>query len=229
MKYLVLAIMLALCACHNEERGAWKIVKQRGHENYGFYTEMGEGFILAGFTNKADAIAAMERHRERHRNPPPRAEQSKNGIWEEVPNSSFHRLNLGGKVADYPVQWNSNLPPLQSLMIGDSQVFTNIVFSNDYSGTIQIGTNFATTKELDTLMQVLGEMKRGDESLIKVANTHPNVTYTVDVANGLWKHTNVVEIHKCSEFCTRMRYVDDGLTNDFHAAFVGYTVITNAP
>lgn len=147
------------------------------------------------------------------------------GPWPDYPPTN--RLEVTG--GTYPVQWKTNLPPLQSLMIGNSQVFTNIVISNDYSGTIQIGTNFATVDELDTWMQVLGRMKRGDESLIKVANAHPGVTYTVNVADGLWTHTNVIEIHKCSDFCTRMRYVENGVTNDFHAAFASFTVITNTP
>lgn len=148
-----------------------------------------------------------------------------------LPNGNFHHLNLGGKASNYYV--TNAWPPIpryynrEVFIGGESAGPTNIVINNGYSVTIQIGTNFATVKELDTWMQVLGEMKRGDESLIKVANAHPSVTYTVDVANGLWKHTNVVEIHKCSEFCTRMRYVDDGLTNDFHTAFTGYTVKTN--
>lgn len=88
-KIISLAIMVGvvvLCACHpNEEPGAWKIVKQRGHDNYGFCTEMGEGFILAGYTNKAEATAAMERHRERHRNRPPKTEKPKKDMWEDVP------------------------------------------------------------------------------------------------------------------------------------------------
>lgn len=54
-------------------------------------------------------------------------------------------------------------------------------------------------------------------------------TYTVDVGHGLWTHTNVIDIHKCSEYCTRLRYVDGAVTNDLHTAFVTFTVKTNAP
>lgn len=75
---------LLLCACHpNEERGAWKIVKQRGHENYGYVTESGGNIIIAGFTNKASAVAAMEERKWNVRNPPkPKKPES---MWGDVP------------------------------------------------------------------------------------------------------------------------------------------------
>lgn len=83
----IMAVTLVLCACYpNEERGAWAIVKQRGMENYGFVTEMGEGFVIAGFTNKASAIAAMEEWRWNIRNPPQKPKPKKfDGVWEKAP------------------------------------------------------------------------------------------------------------------------------------------------
>lgn len=149
-------------------------------------------------------------------------------------NSNFYRLNFGGKISDYPSVIASN----KTLCIGGNWL-TNIVISNDYSGTIQIGTNFWRVGEIIPV----GDMTR----VYQIATTwlqeqialrtnplaaftnYKRFTYTVNVADGLWTHTNVIEIRACSEFCTRMRYVDDGLTNDFHAAFVSYTVKTNAP
>lgn len=144
-------------------------------------------------------------------------------------------------VTNYPIQYNSNFYRLSNfnpmvfyytnhqVFIADSRYGpTNIVISNDYSGTIQIGTNFATTKELDTWMQVLGSMKRFEEAWT-TTNANRLATYTVNVADGHWTHTNVIEIHKCSNFCTRMRYVENGVTNDFHAAFASFTVKTNSP
>lgn len=86
MKLLIAIMAISLCACHNEERGAWKIVKQRGHDNYGFCTEMGEGFVVAGYTNKESAVAAMEERRHYVRNPPAKTKPKthNNSMWEDV-------------------------------------------------------------------------------------------------------------------------------------------------
>lgn len=84
MKLLIAIIAVALCACHpNEERGAWKIVKQRDHDNYGYVTECGGEIIIAGFTNKEAAIAAMKERRWNVRNPPSKTKPK--SIWEDVP------------------------------------------------------------------------------------------------------------------------------------------------
>jgi len=63
-----------------EFSGAWKIVKQSGHENYGFVTELGWGFVAAGYTNKASAEAAMKEARWHHRHPP--KPKPKTSLWE---------------------------------------------------------------------------------------------------------------------------------------------------
>lgn len=116
--------------------------------------------------------------------------------------------------------------PQRSLFIGATVVFTNIIISNDYSGMIQVGTNFISFGDLSDWVTIVSSMKRNAEALPSLAD---HQTYTVNVADGLWTHTNVIDIHRCSEFCTRMRYVENGLTNDFHAAFASFTVKTNSP
>lgn len=56
---------------HNEELGAWTIVRQRDRtNNFGYVTELGKGFVNAGFTNKAEAIKAMKEARWHYRHPP---------------------------------------------------------------------------------------------------------------------------------------------------------------
>lgn len=63
-----------------EYRGAWTIVKQSSHENYGFVTELGWGFVVAGYANKEMAEAAMKEARWHYRHPPNRA--PKQSLWE---------------------------------------------------------------------------------------------------------------------------------------------------
>ena len=53
-----------------ELTGAWQIVKQPGKGNYGFNTELGTGFVIAGFSNKSSAIEQMKIARRHHRHPP---------------------------------------------------------------------------------------------------------------------------------------------------------------
>lgn len=65
---------------NHELRGAWTIVKQSGHENYGYVTELGWGFVHAGFTNKASAEAAMKEARWHHRHPA--KPEPKKSMWE---------------------------------------------------------------------------------------------------------------------------------------------------
>lgn len=162
-------------------------------------------------------------------------------LWDQ-PYSNYNLLSTNAPIVNDLVWRFTNgtiyvsnaWPPIlryynREVFVGDQGTYgpgpTNIVISNDYSGTIQIGSNFATVQELDIWVSMLGAMNKHAQAW----PTKTNASYTVDVANGLWTHTNVIDIHRCSEFCTRMRYVENGLTNDFHAAFVSYTVKTNAP
>lgn len=71
-KLLFYGATLFFVGCDNptELPGAWTIVKQTGHENYGFVTELGNGFVQAGYTNKASAEAAMKEARWNYRHPP---------------------------------------------------------------------------------------------------------------------------------------------------------------
>lgn len=62
---------------------------------------------------------------------------------------------------------------------------------------------------------------------VVVAGT--NQTYSVNVGNGLWKHTNVVQVSRCTSACTLIRYMDGNTTNDFHAWAVTVKVETNPP
>lgn len=65
----------------NESHGAWSIVRQRDRpDNYGYVTELGNGFVHAGFSNKESAVSAMREARFWYRHPPtpPQA------FWEAV-------------------------------------------------------------------------------------------------------------------------------------------------
>lgn len=66
------------------------------------------------------------------------------------------------------------------------------------------------------------------ERLLRAFQTVTNSpTYTVTVAGDLWKHTNCVAILPCTDACTLVRYVDNGVTNEFHAWAVPVNVETN--
>ncbi len=81
---LIWAVLLWCVGCwHPDEApGAWTIVKQRDHDNYGYVTEQGWGFVTAFFTNKAEAKAAMERARWEFRHPPKVEAENEKPLWE---------------------------------------------------------------------------------------------------------------------------------------------------
>lgn len=62
-----------------------------------------------------------------------------------------------------------------------------------------------------------------------LSNVSQPPTYTVD-AGGVWQHTNCVFVGECPQgdgTCTLIRYVDNGVTNEFHAWMVPVMVVTN--
>jgi len=77
-----LAVIVVLlwwgCAKQNPD---WTIVRQRGHENYGFV--MDTGLVLAGYTNKESARQAM-RHEKQFSKGAPSLPISLGGLWERV-------------------------------------------------------------------------------------------------------------------------------------------------
>jgi hypothetical protein len=74
---ILLLVFLLGCGHHYEDSRAWTIVRQRDTQNYGYVNEI--GFVTAGFTNRADAKAALDRYRADYRT---RGTIGANELWE---------------------------------------------------------------------------------------------------------------------------------------------------
>lgn len=83
MKNQVMILLMAVIAGCGQEPGSWRVVKQRDRPNFGYRDD--SGFIFAGYTNREEALAAMNFDREQRQKVYPPQKTKQPGLWEEVP------------------------------------------------------------------------------------------------------------------------------------------------